>query len=146
MELLIYFIAFMGVIFWIGLFVQDADPKEDPIQSGLKKIADGQSETFGAIGKSVTNTVESYKYKKKFAKGELLTGKFILQVDISGKEWEAHINYRGGINSFDIDFVGPLESKVDSWEILTQSEKYSLHSQIQDHIYEMRLKAGLSKR
>jgi hypothetical protein len=144
MEFLIYFIAFVGIIFWIGLLVQDADPKEDPIQSGLKKISDGQSETFEAIGKSVTNTVEGYKYKKKFAKGELLTSKFILPVHISGKEWEAHINYRGGINSFDIDFIGPKESMVDSWEILTQIEKSSLHSQIQAHIYEIRKKAGLT--
>ena len=146
MELLIYFIAFVGVIFFIGLFVQDADQKEDPIQSGLKKISDGQSETFEAVAKSITNTVEGYKYKKKFTKGELLSGKFILPVVISGKEWEAHINYRGGINSFDIDFIGPSESKVDAWEVLTQSEKSSLHSQIQAHIHEMRLSAGLIKR
>lgn len=66
-----------------------------------------------------------------------------MPVDISGEKWEARINYRGGINSFDIDFIGPKESTVDSWEILTQVEKSSLHSQIQAHIYEMRKEAGL---
>lgn len=76
MEFLIFFGIFVGVIFWIGFFVQDADPKKDPIQSGLKKISDGQKETFEAIGKSITNTVEGHKYKKKFAKGELLSGTY----------------------------------------------------------------------
>jgi hypothetical protein len=65
MEFLIYLGIFIGIIFWIGFIFEDADPKKNPIGAGLKKISEGQSDTFEAIGKLVDNTVREHKYNKE---------------------------------------------------------------------------------
>ena len=143
MEIIIYLGIFIGVIFWIGFFVEGADPKKDPIRAGLKKLSDGQSETFEAIGNAVNNSINGYSYKKKFEAGEKISGNYIIKITLGEDQWEARIKYRGGLNSFDIEQLCVCGSNIDGWDKLTDRQKSSVISQAQDHFHNIRIKVGL---
>jgi len=144
MEILIFVGIVIGVLFWIRPFVEDADPKKNPIQAGLKKMSEGMLETVGAVGKEATNSVAEYKYKRKFEKGNVLSGKYDLQIDMNQKKYKASITYFGGLNSFDIDLFTEIGSDVDVWDSLSDSDKYKLNSKITDYVRDLRHSVGLS--
>jgi len=143
MEIIIYLGIFVGIIFWIRFFVEDADPKREPIQAGLKKLSDGQTETFEAIGKALKNSVDGYKYKRKFEAGEKISGDYIIPINLEEVQWEVHVKYRGGLNSFDIERLAGTGDNVDVWSGLTEGQKYSIIKQVQDYFHSMRIKAEL---
>jgi hypothetical protein len=144
MEILIFVGLVIGVLFWIRPFVENADPKKNPIQAGLKKMSEGMLETVDAVGKETTNSVAEYKYERKFEKGNVLSGRYDIQIDMNQKNYKASINYFGGPNSFDIDLFTELGSDVDVWDGLSDSEKNKLNSKIRDYVRALRHSVGLS--
>jgi hypothetical protein len=146
MEILIFFIgAVVGVLFWIGPFVENADPKKNPVRAGLKKMSEGMIETVEAVGKGTTNSLAEYKYKLKFEKGEKLTGNYNFLVRLPNhKSYEVLINYSGGINRFDIENCVEKGEYTDILDSLTDSEKHQLNQEIRTQIRNIRASIGLN--
>lgn len=143
MEILFFIGTVIGVLFWIGPLVENADPKKNPIQAGLKKMSEGMLETVDAVGKGTTNSVAEYKYKRKFEKGNVLSGQYEIQVEMNQKRYRTLINYFGGPNRFDIDLFAEIGSDVDVWDKLSDDEKYRLNSKIKDYVRDLRISVGL---
>lgn len=144
MEILFFIGAVVVAIFWIHLFVENADPKKNPIQTGLKKMSEGMFETFDAVGKGATNSLAEYKYKRKFEKGSILSGQYEIQIDMNEKIYNALIIYNGGSNWFDINLLAEKGKNIDLWDTLSDHDKYKINSKIRDHVRELRASIGLS--
>ena len=145
MEILFFIGSLIGILFWIRPFVERADPKKNPIQTGIKKMSDGFFEAASAVGKETNDSISNYKYKKKFEKGDQLTGNYNFLLTLQNHmSYEILINYSGGTNHFDIESCVEKGECIDIWETLSDGEKHQLNQEIRTQIRNIRDSIGLN--